>query len=300
MKKQTFIISIITLAIIIIAGVILFFRQKEQGDFYIDTAKIAKGKDFLLVDFNKDFFYQAIDQPESFKIKGHLRGAILPHHDLAADFIAKFFVQLAKNQTVDTFIILAPNHSDVAVWPAISTKTYWQTELGPIYNQSEILDSLFASKKVFYDEDNFSAEHSIKVLLPFIQNYFPQATIVPIIMTSKHDLSMSRSLAKELSPYLEDKNTVVISSLDFSHYLDLETAEKNDAIVLEAIKNKDYNLISNLNSDYLDSPPALITLLELMILVDSDDFELVDHSNSAYLLNNNFNTTSYLIGYFSN
>jgi len=59
MKKQTFIISIITLAIIIIAGVILFFRQKEQGDFYIDTAKIAKGKDFLLVDFNKDFFYQA-------------------------------------------------------------------------------------------------------------------------------------------------------------------------------------------------------------------------------------------------
>lgn len=298
MKKQSFIILFITLALLISAGVILFLEKNKQDNFYIQAESLFKNKDYLEVSFDQKLFYQAIENPDGFEIEGQVRGVILPHHELADRYIAKFFSQLAKEQKVSTFIILGPNHSNTAVWPAISTETYWQTELGPVYNQSDILSDLFDSQKVLVDEDNFALEYSTSVFVPFIKYYFPQATVVPIIFTSHHDVLMSQDLAKELSVYLKDKNTIVISSLDFSHYLDLEIAERNDQIILQAIKDKDYNLISNLNSDYLDSPPAMITLLEAMSLSGAGDFFLLDHSNSAYLTGINSNTTSYLTGYF--
>ena len=290
---------IITSAIIIIVGVILFYNRNEQATEHFDEAKAFRELEPIKVDFDEDLFYRAIDRPEKFKIKDRLVGAILPHHEVADVYLAKFFAQLAKEQSVDTFIILGPNHSDVAAWPAISAETYWQTSLGSVYQAENILDGLAESGTVVYDQENFIPEHSIKTIIPFIKYYFPEAKVVPIILTSRHDQSMSLVLAQKISLLLEDKKTLILSSIDFSHYLDLATAEQNDQVSLEAIYNRDYSLLSNLNSDYLDSPPTLIVLLEAMRLLETNDFELIDHSNSAKILGGDQNTTSYIIGYFS-
>ncbi len=290
---------IITLVILIIAGVILFYNRNDQAIEHFDEARAFRELEPIKVDFDENLFYRAIAQPEKFKIRDRLVGATLPHHEIASDHLAKFFAQLAKEQSVDTFIILGPKHSDVAAWPAISAETYWQTSLGPVYQAESILDDLTESGAVVYDQENFIPEHSIKTIIPFVKYYFPEAKVAPIILTSRHDQSMSLALAQKISLLLEDKKTLILSSIDFSHYLDLETAERNDQITLEAIYNRDYFLLSNLNSDYLDSPPALIVLLEAMRLSETNDFELIDHSNSAKILGGDQNTTSYIIGYFS-
>ncbi|PLX24911.1 AmmeMemoRadiSam system protein B [Candidatus Parcubacteria bacterium] len=299
MNKINFKFIIIASAIVIIAGVILFYQKNEDSVQPFDKEKVVKEYQAVLVESDYNLFYASLEQVDKFDIKKDIRGAIVPHHEVASDYLANFFYSLSENQDVDTFIILGPNHRDFAAWPAVSAEVYWQTDFGIIYQNEEILSPLVESWQVVYDKDNFLPEHSIKVIMPFVKNYFPEATVVPIILTSRHDQVMSRELAEKLAVYLEDDKTVLLSSLDFSHYLNIETARQNDKITLQAIYDKDYNLISNFNSDYLDSPPSLITLLETMDLLDSSGFELVYNSNSGEILGGNMNTTSYIIGYFS-
>ena len=299
MREYGFKLLMITSAVLVIAGVVLFLNKDEQSVEFFDENKIIRGFQPIEVDFDKDLFYRSLEQASEFKIKDRLLGATLPHHEVASDYLAKFFSQLAKDQAVNTFIILGPNHSDIAAWPAISAEVYWQTSRGSVYQNENILNELVESETVVYDQENFIPEHSIKTIIPFIKYYFPKAKVVPIILTSRHDESMSLALAEKISLELEDKKTVLLSSLDFSHYLDIETAQQNDDVTLQAIYDKDYSLLSNLNSDYLDSPPVLITLLETMRLLEADSFELVDHDNSGNILGSNFDVTSYIIGYFS-
>lgn len=299
MSKINFKFTIIASAIVIIAGVILFYQKDQEKPQPFDEQKVVIEYQSITIEPDYNLFYSSLEQAEKFEIKKEIRGATVPHHEVASNYLANFFYSLSKNQDVDTFIILGPNHSDIAVWPAISAEVYWQTDFGPIYQNENILKALIDSGQVVYDQDNFLPEHSIKIVLPFIKNYFPEATVVPIILTSKHDQVMSRELAEKLAIYMEDEKIILLSSLDFSHYLDIDMARQNDQITLQAIYDRDYDRIANFNSDYLDSPPALITLLETMNLLETNDFELVYNSNSGEILGANTNTTSYIIGYFS-
>ena len=105
--------------------------------------------------------------------------------------------------------------------------------------------------------------------------------------------------------YIDDnckKNCVLISSVDFSHYLSLAEADRMDSVTKEVLLNRDIDHLNIMNDDYLDSPASIIFLLTIMNQANVSEQTILNQSNSARILPGDSScTTSYFtIAYFKN
>jgi len=199
-------------------------------------------------------------------------GGVVPHHLLAGELIDGFFEKLSS-QKPKRIILVGPDHRTT---PEVSA------------------DFTSGVSKRFA-RGWYSEEHSITNILPFIEKYLPEAIISPIVLSNKMSLSEIENLADQLSKAV-NKDTVLIASVDFSHYLKKQEAEENDKKTLEIIKNFDYQSLISLNSDYLDGPASTAVLLKVMQKTGHNNFEILDHTNSSELMDNGFSeTTSYFV-----
>ncbi|MBV5345573.1 MAG: AmmeMemoRadiSam system protein B, partial [Rhodoferax sp.] len=60
-------------------------------------------------------------------------------------------------------------------------------------------------------------EHSIEVILPFVQKVFPKAKIVPVII-GEPNIDMCQRFGGILAEAIKGKNALIIASSDLSHY----------------------------------------------------------------------------------
>jgi len=148
------------------------------------------------------------------------------------------------------------------------------------------------------DEEVLINDHAISGLLPFVKYYLPDVKIIPILLKKTYSQTQINTLADTLNN-LMDEDTVVIASIDFSHYLTRAQAKINDTKTLKLINKFDIQQISILNSDYVDSPSSLAVLLTVMQKRGTTNFDLLFHSNSGELQNNSvIPTTSYIEGFY--
>lgn len=185
-------------------------------------------------------------------------GGIIPHHLLVKEIIGKFFNNLPR-ENIDNIFIIGPNHLEIG------------------------------NSKIIYEPDFI--DQSMTALDPFIVNSFPGSKVTHIVM--KHDISKEecRQLAKQLGDM--PGNNLLIASIDFSHYLPSSQAEKNDEQSYRRIQNRDYDGILKMNSDYLDSPGALVTALMYFDQKGANNMKFLDYQNSGRLGNPYEGTTSY-------
>ena len=185
-------------------------------------------------------------------------GGIVPHHLLVKDIIGNFFVNL-KASNIDNIIVIGPNH----------------LELG---------NSVITFEPAFRDQ-------SMTALDPFIASTYPRSKIIHIVL--KHAMSLAE--CQELAGQLVETpgNNLLIASIDFSHYLSSSQAEKNDAETYRRIQARDYANILKMNSDYLDSPAALVTALMYFDQRGASNMSLLDNENSGRRGNPFAPTTSY-------
>ena len=247
--------------------------------------------------FDKYLFQKGIIESEqkhegSYKIKGKILGAIVPHHQIPSFIIADIFERLAA-QDVKTIILLSPNHYDIGVTSILTSELNWDTPQGTVLSDGGIIRNLLQKDYISVDEDIMDNEHGIAGLLPFIKYYNDSTKIVPLILRQ----SMTREQIDDLSKTIArrvDANTVVVASVDFSHYLISEEAEKNDKEIKKAMENNEINKILNMNSDYLDSPEAIAILLQSMNHVGANSMNILHNTNSAKLMDKSYGeTTSY-------
>lgn len=244
------------------------------------------------VSFDERRFYDSVERTDGNDriVDEDVRGAIIPHHALASDLIADAFNQLRLSSDPSTIVVVGPNHEELGDNDAITSSLSWKMNNGTVNGDGFIRSSLRSEGLVTEDNDVVIGEHSIGTLLPYVAHYFPDAQIVPIVLSSKHDVIQSNRLGEALS----DEDALVIASVDFSHYLTLEVADELDEITLDAIERRDLALISQMNSDYLDSPPSLITLFAAMDAANVNDHTLLQHTNSAVIEDKEVaSTTSY-------
>ena len=136
------------------------------------------------------------------------------------------------------------------------------------------------------DQSIIKEEHSVGALMPYIKYYLPKAKVIPIILratTAEMEMSL---LIDGIGSLLSDEKTIIIASVDFSHYLDSNKAQKNDKITQQKIENSDYNALLRMNNDYLDSPKSLVALLTLMDR-DKRKYKILNNTNSGQLFNEN-------------
>lgn len=231
----------------------------------------------------------------------YTRGVILPHHDIASPIIAPQFAHLAQeNRKIRQVIVLGPNHENIGKGPAIvSKRVVWKTHDGLIRSNHALIDDLLVRNLVTIDDTRYGSEHSVAAMAPFASYYLGDDVMVTgIVLTTEYSAGDMKKLAEFLSQYLHThEDTVLIASVDFSHYLPTDVARAHDSYTLDLIMKRQYGVIQRLDSAYLDSSESIITFLSVMETLDarSDDTEIIQKNSADFLLRPLAESTGYIV-----
>jgi MEMO1 family protein len=261
--------------------------QESGNIIQIDVPEIAPQEMF----FEENNFYQAIEHSQNIKAQRGVRAVIVPHHLLAASFITDTLKQ-ASNPNIDRVIIIGPNHENIGSQPIVTSVVNWQTISGTLDSDPELVGGFMSDLDIQDDANVFINEHSIGAHVAFVKHYFPQAGVMGVALSTYADRAEVDRLGQWLTQNTDD-DTLIIFSIDFSHYLDKMTADKMDIITKELIEQRDINKILELSNDNVDSPASLATALLYAEELDLNT-NILQQGNSFNFLNIKVDeTTSY-------
>ncbi len=233
----------------------------------------------------------AADDQDAARPEGRLVGGVVPHHNLAAELLTRFFRQLEADPPT-TVIVVGPNH-EARGQPVITGRRGWQTEFGVVEADQSLVDRLVAGGLATVDDETLEPEHAIGALMPYLKYHAPNAKVVPLILHREVGLPELRRLAQALAEQTDDE-TLLLASVDFSHYLTRVEAEAKDAQTLPLIEEMDLTALMRLGPDHIDSPGSLSVLMLAMEERAADGPHLTGHTNSGVILRSDLiETTSY-------
>lgn len=164
-----------------------------------------------------------------------LHALILPHagYIYSGPTAAHAALVLDKNQFAKV-ILLGPDHRVGFKNGAISAADSYRTPLGliPLHADTrQLLQQQELFHRVTGAED---AEHSLEVILPFLQYLLGTFELVPIVLGSGQPAAIAAALDPLLTPH-----TLVVVSSDLSHYLPYDLAADKDRQTINHILNLD-------------------------------------------------------------
>lgn len=248
-----------------------------------------------LANYQKDEFYQNFFSRRNTQAEACIGGLIVPHHLFAASLIEKAFA-LTQSKRVKQVIVIGPNHGEQGHGLIITSLATWKTNFGFLKPAQNSIRQLTKDGLVLVEEAPFQTEHSIYNLLPYIKLSFPNAKVVPLILKARTNQKMAEYLAQRLLE-ISDQETIVIASLDFSHFQTPLVAAQHDQKSIKVISGFQFEEIYSLD---VDSPPTLYAFLKYLQLKKETQFNLLENTNSGFLVHRPEikETTSYITGYF--
>ena len=282
---------------ILLAGVFLFYsfrNKKELVNNLVSEGQTQTDNLHVALHMDKEFYGDLNKIIPGNVSDEKIYGGIVSHHFLVAKEIAKFFSTF-KKQPPKVIVIVGPNHFNVGNGDILVSDYPYKTPWGIVYPEKNYIEELLNKKVVYQDEDPFSREHSISALVGLIKYYLPETKIIPIIVKRGVSVEKVEILAQSLNEILPE-NSVVISSVDFSHHLNKVASQFHDERSISAIKSFDFGRI--LNSE-IDSPASIYTVLRYLELRGAQKM-IYKNVNSADFTGNIFldDVTSYLFAHF--
>ncbi len=247
-----------------------------------------------LVDFEKNLFLSNLStySKEPFD---QVIGAISSHHTLASALIHDLFTAL-PHDAFDHIVIMGPDHKSRHGLKILTTKKGWSTPFGVIPPHLEYHETLSQHPFVEINDNVLQREHSSTALIPFVAYYFPDVTVTCLALSSAMNQQESIDFGHFLTEMIQTDATLVIASLDFSHYLPVHVAYGKDAETYEAMVNHDYRKIMTFTNDHVDSPPTLVAFLTYLTNGQYSESHVLAHKNSFDIIPaENHNTTSYFM-----
>jgi AmmeMemoRadiSam system protein B/AmmeMemoRadiSam system protein A len=167
---------------------------------------------------------------------------IAPHagYVYSGPVAAHTFKQL-EGRAVDGVIVLGFNHQYSFAFDGASiwTEGAWRTPLGDVPIDTALAQSICAADSHFHiGIDPHDTEHSIEIMLPFLQRVLPEQSFVPISV-GRPTLSSCQTLADGLARAMGGKNVVVVVSTDLSHYPPYAHAVRVDHSTVAAVLSLD-------------------------------------------------------------
>jgi len=238
---------------------------------------------------------------KSFSLEGgqvfqnKISAVILPHHDLAKSERQALLDQVAAKTQPKTIILVSPNHFDSGTSNIITTSKTWKLANAQILPAKSDIENLVSSGLVIDDENAFLNEHGITNVLEDLNNSFPDAKVLPIIIKPSASKENLASFFAELTK-INFQDCLLVSSVDFSHYQPGALAEIHDSLSIRALADLDEDLIWQAE---VDSPQALALAISWAKHAETGHFNLSLETNSGKLQNSpNAESTSYVLGYF--
>lgn len=273
-------VALMAVVVILSAAPALVREEEAKPDVAAERPAASEPKLACKYYVDSDFKRSVLNVRPQETVDGQLLGGVVTHHLLADSMIAPFFLTLSAADPEIVFIV-GPNHKRVGREKIHTGGWGWQTPFGVLEADAEAVESLIESCSAGESFDLLETEHSISSLVPYVKYYMPGAKLVPVLLHGNYGMEASIELARKIREAAGNRKWVVIGSIDFSHYLPPETAERMDEITLKAIEAENLEELSRMGNDNLDSPPSLMTLLSVM--KDEGDYEMkvTGHSNSS-------------------
>ena len=206
---------------------------------------------------------------------------------------------LAVTTLPRTVVILCPSHTGqgapLAVWP----EGAWQTPLGSVSVDASLAAALIDSGGSYVaDVRAHAREHSIEVLLPFLQRTMPEVAIVPVVVSVSPDRlqAAGECLAHVVQASAYDGKTAILVSSDMHHYGDEALTLQLDTVAIDLIHRLDpvmlFNTVVRRKISMCGIQPATLALFAAGAL-GLERVRLVAHTTSAEASGD----TSRVVGY---
>lgn len=297
MSRQAFYWGVLGCAgvLVVVMGVTFFFHEKEVPEVILED---QSGDRFARIHptefFDEEFFWRHKEKDEERKYAfGIVRGAIIPHHLLPGEVISGTLQQLSSPE-IYTVILIGPNHYERGKTPILTETASWDTPFGTLEGDIPKAKALLMHSFASEDFDVLQKEHSITGIVPYIRYYFPNAHIVPIVVSQKITQQESSDLVSLLSSQLKDVSVVVVAAVDFSHALVSNEAKKRNAESLQTMQDRSYSTLLSYGNDHVDSPKSIEVFLRTMDAVRANHLDVLYDTDSGRLTHNfNISVTSY-------
>jgi len=222
-------------------------------------------------------------------------GGIIPHHTVAHKMINQFYNEISKKNSYDLIIVVSPNHASLGPRFQVGMRDYLTYD-GVVPIDKVISKTLIDETIAVVAEDKvIEKEHGQLVHMHYINHYFKDVPVISIMINETRKYNDIEGFRDQLVDAIQGKKVLLIGSIDFSHYLTLEAANKNDEVTRSLLQTNNSRQMISQNNDFIDSPSTYALIIEVMQSLSEFDPTIVDHDNSATILNQKAlkETTSY-------
>jgi AmmeMemoRadiSam system protein B len=226
-------------------------RAVVAGSFYPgDPKSLSEQLDDLLPSVKSTRDVQAIIVPHAGYIySGKIAGAVFAQIDIP-----------------ETVILIGPNHTGIGPSFSLSAADSWQTPLGLVAVAKQLRRQLLEQiPYVKADDSAHSQEHSLEVMLPFLQRLRPDVKILPLTLgslTVKDALVFGMDLAKLIAA--EQQDVLLLASSDMNHFSAASVTEKMDHLALEEMIRYDPQALYQVVSNYGISMCGVLPVVAVM------------------------------------
>jgi AmmeMemoRadiSam system protein B/AmmeMemoRadiSam system protein A len=191
-------------------------------------------------------------------VSRRLRAVVMPHAGYQySGWTAAHAGRILKSDDFRKVVLIGPDHRVGFANGSVSGADYYQTPLGrvPVHHDAEVL---LGNPRLFRTvAASEQSEHSLEVILPFLQRYLRDFQLVPLVLGNA-DLAAT---AGALAPLI-DRRTLVVVSSDLSHYLPYGEAVVKDRDTIDRILAGDSAALAAADNNACGKN-GLLVLLEL-------------------------------------
>ena len=214
---------------------------------------------------------------------GRVLGGITPHHGVALSMMTRFYEGISSHsnsEKISRVWLLSPDHFKRAKNYALVCGDDWQAA-------GRILEADAAAKSGFdrmaivgADAGLFAEEHGITIHIPLIARYFPNATVVPMVLNSNIP-DVALLMLKNYMLGAMREGDVIILSMDLSHYKTPEEMAEEDERTLEVLTN-----LEPMKTDHIDVDARRAASLVLRLFKDlgAERGVLMEHMGTSDIL----------------
>ncbi len=217
------------------------------------------------------------------KYHKNVKAIIVPHagYMYSGQTAACAFRQIKSN--INKVIILGTAHHYSLTGACVIDYDAYDSPLGKV-NLSPEVKNLLKEENIACIPAADEREHSIEIEIPFLQRVLKDFSIIPVIV-GRIDPGEFASL---LEKYSDDK-TLIVCSVDLSHFHSYNSAVKLDKYSLDSILNLNAEAI---NEAEIDSPWAVMSLIELAKRKNWKT-KLLDYKNSGDIIKDKSSVVGY-------
>lgn len=198
------------------------------------------------------------------------KAVIMPHHDIAIHNLNGFYTALSvpidslEKFNPSVIVLISPDHFEKGKkLITLPENVQFASPEGNLVIDKELINKIANQKELknilSFNDSAFVTEHGIYAHTPFIKHYFPNAKVVPILtkmFSSDTEFLEIQKLGEYLSKVLP-KNSLVIASVDFSHYQTPKMTDIHDNVAKNIIFNMEDPRFAE-----VDSPETLGIIFE--------------------------------------